>query len=162
MACSLAVSLVLSRWHPFSGNSSLVFAKGALMTTLVTSIVWITVTLLTSPEPESVLVRFYKHVRPDVRGWKRIAALVPGLPAYRDLGHNLMAWALGCAMVYMCLFGTGKLLFHQPGVGILLLVGSAVCAFLLYQNVIKNFQVESQDEPGSVPDWVETPALRGH
>jgi Na+/proline symporter len=162
MASSLAVSLVLNRWQPFSGNSSLVFAKGALMTTLVTSIVWVTVTLLTSPEPEEVLVRFYKHVRPDVRGWKRIAALVPDLPPYRDLGHNLWAWALGCAMVYMCLFGTGKLLLHSPGLGVLLLVGSAICAVLLYQSVIRNFKVESQEEVGGTPDWLETPAISSH
>src|SRR5580692_3623781 len=67
MASSLAISLVLSRWHPFSGNSSLVFAKGAIMTTLVTTIVWVTVTLLTKPEPQEVLTRFYRNVRPDVR-----------------------------------------------------------------------------------------------
>ena len=69
MASSLVISLVLSRWHPFSGNSSLVFAKGALATTVVTTFVWVTVTLLTSPEPEQVLTRFYRNVRPDVRGW---------------------------------------------------------------------------------------------
>jgi Na+/proline symporter len=162
MACSLAVSVVLNRWQPFSGNSSLVFAKGALMTTLVTSIVWISVTLLTSPEPQDVLVRFYRQVRPDVRGWKRIAALVPDLPPYRDLGHNLWAWALGCAMVYMCLFGTGKLLLHEPGIGVALLVGSAICAFLLYHSVIRNFKVESEEALSGTPDWVETPVTSGH
>ncbi len=162
MASSLAVSVLLNRWQPFTGNSSLVFAKGALMTTLVTSIVWITVTLLTSPEPQEVLLRFYKQVRPDVRGWKRIAALVPDLPPYRDLGHNLWAWALGCAMVYMCLFGTGKLLLHEPGIGLVLLVGSAVCAFLLYHSVIRNFKVESEESLSGTPDWVETPVGPAH
>ncbi len=34
MACSLLVTLVLQKWQPFSGNSSLVFAKGALVTTV--------------------------------------------------------------------------------------------------------------------------------
>jgi SSS family solute:Na+ symporter len=161
MASSLAISLVLSRWHPFSGNSSLVFAKGALATTVVTSIVWVAVTLLTEPEPEEVLTRFYRNVRPDVRGWKPVAKLLPGIPANRDLGANLGAWLLGCAMVYTCLFGTGKLLLHQPAVGLVLLVVSAVCAFLLYHRVVRNFAVESQEPEGSVPDWVETPATTG-
>jgi SSS family solute:Na+ symporter len=162
MACSLAISLLLSRWHPFSGNGSLVFAKGAIMTTLVTTIVWVTVTLLTKPEPGEVLTRFYRNVRPDVRGWQPVAKLLPAIPANRDLGANLGAWLLGCAMVYTCLFGTGKLLLHQPAVGLVLLVTSAVCAFLLYHRVVRNFAVESQEPEGSVPDWVETPATSGH
>ena len=77
MACSLAISILLSSWHPFSGNPSVVFAKGAIVTTIVTTIVWVTVTLLTKPEPQGVLTRFYRNVRPDVRGWQQIADLEP-------------------------------------------------------------------------------------
>ena len=158
MACSLAVSALLSRWHPFSGNASLVFAKGALLTTIITTAVWVSVTLLTKPEPGEVLTRFYRNVRPDVRGWQPIAKLAPDVPAIRDLGANLVAWALGCAMVYSCLLGTGKILLHQPGAGAVLLVTSVVCAWLLYQRVVRNFAVEAPEPVGSVPQWVETPA----
>lgn len=131
--CPLLITVILDRWQPFIGNSSLVFAKGALATTIVTTIVWLMVTLLTKPEPDQVFVRFYRHVRPDVRGWKRIAAQASDIVGHRNLGSNLGAWALGCAMVYLCLFGTGKILLHQPATGILLLVGSAICAVLLYR-----------------------------
>ncbi len=144
MACSLLVTVMLNRWQPFVGNSSLVFAKGALTTTVVTTIVWLAVTLLTKPEPDEVLLRFYRHVRPDVRGWKRVAAQAPELAPHRDLGSNLLAWAIGCAMIYLCLFGTGKLLLRQFAVGWLLLVGSAVCAVLLYRGVVRNFAVEPE------------------
>jgi solute:Na+ symporter, SSS family len=142
MACSLLVTVMLNRWQPFAGNSSLVFAKGALATTVVTTIVWLTVTLLTKPEPDEVLLRFYRHVRPDVRGWKPVALQAPELAQHRDLGSNLGAWAVGCAMIYLCLFGTGKLLLHQTGMGALLLVGSAICAVMLYRGVVRNFAVE--------------------
>ena len=162
MASSLAISLVLSRWHPFSGNASLVFAKGAIVTTIVTTLVWVTVTLLTKPEPQAVLTRFYRNVRPDVRGWQHIADLEPSVPQNRDLGRNLWAWALGCAMVYLCLFGTGKILLHQSGLGAILLFFSAMCAGMLYRGVVRNFAVEVEDEPGTVPDWVESPAAPGH
>ena len=162
MASSLAVSVVLSRWQPFSGNSSVVFGMGALATTVVTTIVWVTVTLLTGPEPQEVLTRFYRNVRPDVRGWQRIADLLPDVPQNRDLGGNLWAWALGCAMVYLCLFGTGKILLHQSGLGAILLFFSAICAGMLYRGVVRNFAVEAEDKPGTVPDWVETPAAPGH
>jgi Na+/proline symporter len=162
MACSLGVVALLDRWHPFGGNSSVVFAKESIVTAIVTTIVWVTVTLLTKPEPREVLTRFYRNVRPDVRGWQHIADLEPSVPQNRDLGRNLWAWALGCAMVYLCLFGTGKILLHQSGTGAILLFFSAMCAGMLYRGVIRNFAEEAEDAPGSVPDWVESPAAPGH
>ena len=65
-------------------------------------------------------------------------------------------------MVYLCLFGTGKILLRQSGTGAILLFFSAMCAGLLYRNVIRNFAVEEEDAPGTVPDWMETPATPGH
>lgn len=162
MACSLGVSLGLNAWHPFSGNSSLVFAKGAVATTVVTTIAWLTVTLLTKPEPDHVLERFYRNVRPDVRGWRRIAAQVPDVKDSREIGGNLIAWALGTSMVYLCLFGTGKILLRQPGQGTVLLVGSVICGVLLYSNIKKNFLHEAQEPAGEVPSWAEVPATLLH
>jgi Na+/proline symporter len=162
MACSLFISLLLSRWHPFTGNASVVFAKSSIITTIITTLVWLTVTFLTKPEPHEVLTRFYRNVRPDVRGWQHIADLEPSVPQNRDLGRNLWAWALGCAMVYLCLFGTGKILLHQSGLGAILLFFSAICAGMLYRDVVRNFAEEAEDAPGTVPDWVETPAAPGH
>jgi len=143
MATSLIVSLLLN-WKGlwlsltgsdalFTGSGPVVFAKTALTTTIITTLAWITVTFLTKPEPERVLVSFYRKTRPDVRGWQPIARLVPEVPANRDLGRNLIAWVLGCAMVYLALFGLGKLIFNQPGLGMVLLVGSLIFAFLLYK-----------------------------
>ena len=142
MATSLVVSLLLN-WKAlwlnlagkealFTGSGPVVFAKTALTTTIITTIAWIAVTFLTKPEPERVLLSFYRKTRPDVRGWQPIARLTPELTPNRDLGRNLLAWLLGCAMVYLALFGLGKLILNQPGLGIVLLIGSVVCATLLY------------------------------
>ncbi len=144
MACSLAVTIALNHWQPFAGNESLIFAKGALTTTLITTAMWVTVTFLTRPEPDDILVRFYRRVRPDVRGWRRIAEFAPELTPRRDIGRNLGAWALGCIMIYACLFGTGKLLLHQAWQGMVLLGLSAVSALLLYRAVVRNFQREPE------------------
>jgi hypothetical protein len=65
-------------------------------------------------------------------------------------------------MVYLCLFGTGKILLHQSGTGAILLFFSAVCSGMLYRGVIRNFAVEADEAPGTVPDWVESPATLGH
>jgi Na+/proline symporter len=157
MACSLAVTVTINWLHPFHGNSPVLFAKTAMTTTAITTLVWLTVTLLTPAEPAATLESFYRLVRPDIRGWKPVAASIAGgpylpsvgkcgdpIPPTRDLGRNLTAWILGCAMVYLCLFGTGKLLLHQPLLGLLLLALSAASAFALYRNFVASFSKESE------------------
>jgi solute:Na+ symporter, SSS family len=149
MACSLLVTIALNHWQPFAGNASLVFAKGALTTTIITTIVWLSMTFLTGPEPDEILLRFYRKVTPDVRGWTRIASQAPEVLQHRDIGTNLMAWGLGCVVIYLCLFGTGKVLLHQTAVGMLMLGGAAISALLLYQRVVRNFTVEPEPKSDS-------------
>jgi len=135
MATALAMTLLLHRWPVFSGSAPVIFAKTTLVTTGVTTIVWVLATVLTPAEPDEILLRFYRKVRPHAAGWRRIAELAPELPQTRDLGQNLLAWLLGCAMVYAALFGIGKLCFGQIGVGIGLLGAASLCAILLYRDI---------------------------
>jgi Na+/proline symporter len=137
MATALAMTLLLHRWPVFSGSAPVNFAETTLATTGVTTIMWVLVTLLTPAEPDEILLRFYRKVRPHAAGWHRIAELAPDLPQTRDLGQNLLAWLLGCAMVYSALFGIGKLCFGQIGVGIGLLGLASACAILLYRDIAK-------------------------
>jgi SSS family solute:Na+ symporter len=135
MASALAMTLILHRWEIFNGSAPVVFAKTTLVTTAVTTAVWVAVTLLTPAEPEEVLLRFYRKVRPHATGWRRIAALAPDLAETRDLGRNLLAWALGCAMVYAALFGIGGICLGRTAGGCALLAVSAICAALLYRDI---------------------------
>jgi len=145
MATSLALSVafqwkglwlaLLGRTEVFSGSSTVVFAKTALATTLVTTIVWVAVTLLTKPEPESILLAFYRKVRPQVTGWRPIAALAPEIAETRGLRRNLWCWVLGSVMVYSALFGVGKLLLLQPGVGAVLVIVATVSAWGLWREL---------------------------
>jgi Na+/proline symporter len=128
-------TIVDARVSPFIGSDPVVFAKTALTTTLITTAVWIVVTLVTKPENDEVLLRFYRKVRPDVRGWKPVAAHAPEIRPTRDLGRNLLAWILGCGMVYAALFGVGKLLLGAPVAGIVLLIIAALCAWALYTDL---------------------------
>jgi hypothetical protein len=102
---------------------------------LITSLVWISVTLLTPQEPESILLSFYRKVRPDGCGWKPIARQAPEVAISHDLGANLYAWILGCLLVYCSLFGVGKLILHEPMLGCGLLSASAASAGLLYRKL---------------------------
>jgi solute:Na+ symporter, SSS family len=113
----------------FTGSATVLFAKNVLTTTLVTTAVWIVVTVLTAPEPDSILLSFYRKVSPDVTGWKQIAALAPEIPATHDLGRNLWCWILGTVMVYSALFGVGKLLLQMWLLGACLVVLATLCAW---------------------------------
>ena len=120
---------LLGRPELFTGSSTVLFAKDTLTTTLLTTIVWVLVTLLTKPEPDSILISFYRKVRPDVRGWGAVSAIAPDITPTRDLGRNLWCWILGCVMVYSALFGVGKLLLHHYGLGIVLVAVATVSAW---------------------------------
>jgi hypothetical protein len=136
LAAAITTVLLHTVIH-IQGSEALVFAKSILITVPVTSLVWVAVTYLTPAEPQSKLLEFYRRVRPGVAGWKRIAQLAPEVPASREGWYNLMEWLLGCLMVYMALFGIGKLLLGATGVGILFLAIAATAAFAIYWDFSK-------------------------
>src|SRR6476619_4100799 len=63
MATALVVTIWLRWTEPFSGTNPVVFAKTALTTTVITTLVWLVVTYITKAEPEEVLLKFYRSVR---------------------------------------------------------------------------------------------------
>jgi len=99
---------------------------------IITSVVWLAVTFLTAPEPESKLLEFYRRVRPGVKGWGHVALLAPEIPPTKDGWYNLMDWIMGCLMVYMTLFAIGKLLLGFTGTGLLFLAIAAFSGFVIY------------------------------
>lgn len=135
MVAALVTTLVLhsealwtaiaGRTQPFSGSDPVIFAKTTLCTTGITTLVWITVTLLTSQEQPDTLVNFYRKVRPQITGWKPIAKLAGDGQGTRDLGRNLVSWLLGCVFIYSTLFCIGEWCFGRYRRG-LLLAGLAV------------------------------------
>ena len=137
MATALVSTVALRWWAPFLGKQPVVFAKTALTTTAITTLVWIVVTYLTSPEPEALLVKFYRQVRPHVTGWAHVARLAPDVPPTRDLGRNLLSWVLGCAMVYSALFGGGWLLLGPRGKGVIFIGIAAACGWALSRDLSK-------------------------
>src|SRR5215475_8247983 len=131
MVAAFVVSVSLNKVS-FSGNSSVVFAKSALITTAATTVVWLVTTMLTKPESDERLLKFYRRVQPTVHGWKRIAALAPEIKPVRDFGANTFDWIMGCTLVYCCMFGIGELVLQSYFSGLLLLGIAAVAGYLIY------------------------------
>jgi len=135
MTTALVVTIGIRWLTPFHGSEPAVFAKQTLLTTAFTTAVWIIVTLLTSPEPDETLLKFYRRVRPDAFGWQPIARLAADIPPDRSLGHNLREWVTGCAMIYFALFGIGEICLLQWKRGIFLLLLSLACAAYVYRGL---------------------------
>lgn len=90
------------------------FALNLIVTTSITTAVWLSVTFLTRAEKRETLERFYLKVRPTGPGWRPIALSTGIAPPPGDIGRRLILWILGVVFVYSIMFATGALLFDQP------------------------------------------------
>ena len=101
-----------------------------LITVAVSTIVWLAVTFLTAPEPDSTLNAFYERVRPGGPGWRRISERLgyggESIPGGALAWTN---WLAGIIAVYASLFGVGKLIFGEMLTGTVMLI-VALLAFL--------------------------------
>lgn len=127
MAASFVVSLFLQFGMGMDTTNAEVFARVMLITVAVSTLVWLSVTLMTSPENEDTLLGFFRKVRPGGKGWKPIASKAPDVQTDMGLGWDLMDWAAGIVLIYTTLFGVGKIILGNLGLGIMLLGISLLC-----------------------------------
>jgi Na+/proline symporter len=115
MAGALVLSLTLQFGVGLSADDPRGFAWLMLGTVAGTTAIWLAVTLLTPPEPLAHLRSFYARVTPGGPGWRAVAgeagAAGGGLA-------DLAQWAVGCAIVYLGLFGIGSLLLGRASWGV--------------------------------------------
>jgi solute:Na+ symporter, SSS family len=109
------------------------FAWLMIITTILTTITWLTVTLLTKPEPQVKLQAFYDKVRPAYPGWTRFAPLEAR--GQSSLAISARLWVYGFALIYCALFGTGQILLGSAALGSVLLAAAAVCGFLIFRTL---------------------------
>jgi Na+/proline symporter len=97
----------------------------------VTTVGWVTVTLLTPPAATATLQSFYDQVRPFGRGWRNVVRTTSVEPD--SLAAAFACWFLGCVVVYGALFGTGFLLYGKPVPGVLCATAAALGALGLFR-----------------------------
>jgi SSS family solute:Na+ symporter len=121
MIAAFVVSATLKIGYGLNTDQPRDFAWTMIITVAITTVVWLAATFLTKPEPTDTLVAFYARTRPSAAGWGPIARLKPDIKPSRDGLSNLLDWISGCVLIYGVLFGTGKLLLHENGIGLALL-----------------------------------------
>jgi len=113
-------------------ESKLLFPNSLYTIVGITTVVWLTVTFLTKPTDEEKLISFYKKVRPGGIGWKKYAEKMPDSVSDEKYPYLFFAWLLGCVLVMTFLFGTGKLIFGEIGLGTILLLISIGSGYLIW------------------------------
>jgi SSS family solute:Na+ symporter len=137
MITAAVVSLFLQLVLKWDSDKPRDFAYLMLVTVAITTVVWVTVTILTPAEPIEKLSAFYKRVRPEGPGWNKVAAVTGFAGAHADgkLVTQFFNWFLGCAMIYGALFGIGKLIFKEWLPGLLYLAIAIAAGVLISWNL---------------------------
>jgi SSS family solute:Na+ symporter len=132
MAVSFIIAIYLKWIHPDDIPDHIKL----VINVLITTVVWITVTLLTKSEDDQTLSKFYHRVRPHAVGWKAWLRKT-NTPAHTEgrggFGTELMAMLTGCLMVYGFLFGIGYLIYGQTMNAVIFLGIGIVAGILLWR-----------------------------
>jgi solute:Na+ symporter, SSS family len=138
MAASFVTSIALHLAQIDPGNTSTSdYARAMLINVGISTAVWLAVTLLTPPESDAVLERFYRKVRPGGPGWRRVAQRL-GFGGDRIPGGALswVNWVAGVTAVYASVFALGEFLTGSRTKG-WIESGIAIGAFLLIQRNLR-------------------------
>ena len=122
----IAISLIKPRFaaDDFRGDAWVM-----LVTVAISTVIWVTVTFTTAPEPEATLQSFYRRVRPGGPGWARVSeSLGYGRETIPGGALAWTNWIAGIVAVYSSLFGIGKIVLGEVGTGLIMLA-IAVVAF---------------------------------
>ena len=143
---AMTASFVTSVALHFAGvnavdTSSRDYALAMVITVAVTTVVWLSVTFLTAPEPDAVLDRFYRKVRPGGRGWLPVSTRL-GFGKDRIPGGALSVvnWLAGVTAVFTALFGVGEFLTGTARDGVVYSI-VAIAAFAL---IMRNLRAEER------------------
>jgi SSS family solute:Na+ symporter len=132
MISAFVVSSVLKFGWKLDTDKPVDFAWTMIVNVAITTVVWLAVTFATKPESNEVLVAFYRRTHPSALGWGPIARLVPDVKPSRDGLSNLLDWISGCVLIYGVLFGVGKLLLGETGLGLGLLAAGLAGGAVIY------------------------------
>ena len=115
----MIISFIVAIYFQMLYTGDLLDHEKLVIGVAITTVGWILVTLLTKPEEDAVLRKFYTQVKPHKGGWNPWLKKMPGLDHSVSPGGGLLpelgAMILGCLMVYGFLFGLGYWIYGEMG-----------------------------------------------
>ena len=110
------------------------YAVRLVITVVIVTIVWVSVTMITSKEmPSSHLIDFYKKMRIPGPGWNKIRLLASMKPEKGELKYNFLGWLFCVLFIYSSTIGIGQLLFQRFISALICVVISFVCGYILFK-----------------------------
>ena len=132
MGASFVVSILLQSYFKMRNEDPRDFAWIVIITVACSTVVWLAATFLTEPEKKETLLAFYRRVRPSASMWGPIAKEATDVVPRRDGFFNLLDWVSGCVLVYLTLFGLGKIIFGHLLTGVVFLAVAFVAGSIIY------------------------------
>ena len=133
MVISFLVAIYFQFIHTALGFAPLDAWATLLIGVAITTVGWVTVTLLTPPAETATLQAFYDKIRPFGHGWRKVVRTAA--VEQDSLTAAFACWFLGCVVVYGALFATGFLLYGRTMVGVICAASSAVGAVGLFRTL---------------------------
>jgi len=115
------------------GNESWVrFPYSTALTVLVSTPLWIAVTLATKPVSREHLIRFYVRCHPGGAGWRAISRDLPSSPGDGLGPLTALKIVFGVAALYLALIGIGHLVMGRFASSAALLAGAFAAGLALF------------------------------
>lgn len=117
----------------YFGDFGVKFPQTLYIIVPITTVVWVIAMYLSKPVEQSKLESFYRQVHPGGIGWKKISDKMKDVTPDTGYFFLFVDWACGIVLVYMFLFGMGKILFHDYLMGfVFILIGLAAAGIIFW------------------------------
>jgi solute:Na+ symporter, SSS family len=139
-----AISEIVATVTPFIvygilyfGDFDVKFPETLFIIVPITTLAWIVTVFITKPTEENKLLSFYKQVHPGGPGWRKISSLLPEIKPDSGYAFLFADWVLGIVLVYMFLFGIGKIILGDYFIGLIYLILGTIAGWLIFKNLDK-------------------------
>ncbi len=128
------ITFPVFKWGSFIIDINKGFPDTLYIIVPLTTIIWLIFTFVTSPVQNEKLISFYRIVHPGGIGWKKFSVAYPDIKSDKGYYKLFIDWIAGIVLVYMFLFGIGKLIFGYYGIALVYFVIGLVCGIIIYFN----------------------------
>ena len=138
MIVSFIVALYLQIIHPRLGFEVIPAEFQLIIGVTITTIIWVSVTLLTPAENKKTLQEFYRKIQPGGLGWKKVVdqatkdgVNIQGEKGVWDVPTGILCMVIGSITIYSFLFSIGYFVYKDFKIAFILLGISIISLYFL-------------------------------
>jgi len=138
MIVSFIVALYLQIIHPRLGFEVIPAEFQLIIGVTITTIIWVSVTLLTPAENKKTLQEFYRKIQPGGIGWKKVVdqatkdgVNIQGEKGVWDVPTGILCMVIGSITIYSFLFSIGYFVYKDFKIAFILLGISIISLYFL-------------------------------